>query len=126
MCLLPALADAAIVFDEVHSYDRQMWNALVAFLQRFDVPVLCMTATLPPTRHAELGRLLRTYPEAADRAGLRDLEAAECHLRYRLEAVAGEDEAYRHVIEAVRVHQHRVLWVVNTVRRCKQLSRRLE
>ena len=54
LCLLPALADAAIVFDEVHSYDRQMWNALISFLRNFDVPVLCMTATLPPTRRAEL------------------------------------------------------------------------
>src|SRR5205823_6228201 len=62
LCLLPALADAAVVFDEIHSYDSKMWNALIAFLDRFDVPVLCMTATLPPTRRAELDCLLRSYP----------------------------------------------------------------
>jgi CRISPR-associated endonuclease/helicase Cas3 len=47
LCLLPAFADAAVVFDEIHSYDPRLWNALVTFLERFDVPVLCMTATLP-------------------------------------------------------------------------------
>jgi CRISPR-associated endonuclease/helicase Cas3 len=124
LCLLPALADSAIVFDEVHSYDGRMWNALIAFLRRFDVPVLCMTATLPPTRRAELGALLRTYPTDDDRADLVDLEAAERHPRYRVEAVAGEDEAFRHVIEAARARK-RVLWVVNTVKRCQQLARRL-
>lgn len=124
LCLLPALADAAIVFDEVHSYDSRMWNALTAFLRRFDVPVLCMTATLAPTRRAELEQVLRTYPADADRSELADLETAERHPRYRLEAVAGEAEAFQDVIAEARAGK-RVLWVVNTVKRCQQLARRL-
>lgn len=125
LCLLPALADAAIVFDEVHSYDGQMWNALVAFLRQFNVPVLCMTATLPPTRRAELGELLRAYPTERDRSELADLEAAERHPRYRIEAVDREDEAFQRVIVEARAGK-RVLWVVNTVRRCQQLACRLK
>lgn len=124
LCLLPALADAAIVFDEVHSYDGRMWNALVTFLRRFDLPVLCMTATLPPTRQAELAALLRTYPTESDRAELADLEDKECHPRYHLEAVAGEAEAFERVILEAREGK-RVLWVVNTVKRCQRLARRL-
>lgn len=124
LCLLPALADAAVVFDEIHSYDRQMWNALIAFLRRFDLPVLCMTATLPPTRRAELAELLRVYPDESERSQLADLEEAECHPRYRLESVASEAEAFEQVLGEVRAGK-RVLWVVNTVKRCQALVRRL-
>jgi len=124
LCLLPALADAAIVFDEVHSYDGTMWNALMAFLQRFDVPVLCMTATLPPTRRAELGKLLRAYPDDRERVELEDLEQSELHPRYQLEAVGGQNEALQRVLTEAHAGR-RVLWVVNTVKRCQQLARRL-
>lgn len=123
LCLLPALADAAVVFDEVHSYDRRMWNALVAFLTRFDVPVLCMTATLPPSRKGELGRLLRVYPGAEDAEILRDLERAEACPRYRLREMT-EEEAFEAVIAEAR-HGKRILWVVNTVRRCQRTAARL-
>lgn len=127
ICLLPALADAAVVFDEIHSYDPRMWNALITFLQRFDVPVLCMTATLSPSRRAELqdGAGLRVYPNDAERKELQDLESAERHPRYRFETVADEDAAF---VRAIAAHQQgqRVLWVVNTVKRCQRLVRRLE
>jgi CRISPR-associated endonuclease/helicase Cas3 len=125
LCLLPALADSAVIFDEVHSYDPKMWNALVTFLERFDVPVLCMTATLPPSRREELrGRCgLRSYPSATDMHELRDLDEKETCPRYRLAAVT-KDEAVDAAVAAVREGQ-RVLWVVNTVRRCQHLAREL-
>jgi CRISPR-associated endonuclease/helicase Cas3 len=123
LCLLPALADAAVVFDEIHSYDPKMWNALVTFLERFDVPVLCMTATLPPSRSQQLTSRcgLRSYPTASEMQELSDLEAKETCLRYRLGATTTGD-AIDTAMAAVRVGQ-RVLWVVNTVRRCQQLAR---
>lgn len=123
LCLLPALADAAVVFDEIHSYDPKMWNALVTFLERFDVPVLCMTATLPPTRSQQLASRggLRSYPTASEMQELSDLEAKETCLRYRLGATTAGD-AVDTAVAAVRAGQ-RVLWVVNTVRRCQQLAR---
>jgi len=63
MCLLPALADSALIIDEVHSFDRHMFDNLISFLKTFDVPVLCMTATLPPSRRDELiDAGLRVYP----------------------------------------------------------------
>jgi CRISPR-associated endonuclease/helicase Cas3 len=125
MCLLPALADAAVVFDEIHSYDPKMWNALVTFLERFDVPVLCMTATLPPTRRQQLeGRCgLRSYPSAGEMRDLLDLEEGETCPRYRLAATT-RDEAVALAVAAVNAGQ-RVLWVVNTVRRCQRLARAL-
>ncbi|HEU4733910.1 MAG TPA: CRISPR-associated helicase Cas3' [Kofleriaceae bacterium] len=125
LCLLPALADAAVIFDEIHSYDTNMWNALVAFLREFDVPVLCMTATLPPARQDDLANLLRSYPDEGERAALVDLEAAERHPRYHIEAVADEAAAFEAVVAAAEPGV-RILWVVNTVRRCQNLALRLQ
>ena len=126
LCLLPALADAAVVFDEIHSYDAKMWNALVTFLRRFDVPVLCMTATLPPGRRNQLEEVckLRSYPTILEMADLQDLEAKETCPRYRLES-ATKTGAIDVAVDAVRAGQ-RVLWVVNTVRRCQQLAHELQ
>jgi CRISPR-associated endonuclease/helicase Cas3 len=125
LCLVPAMADAAIVFDEIHSYDTKMWNALVTFLERFDVPVLCMTATLPPSRRVQLERCgLQIYPSAAELRALRDLEKNETCPRYRLAATSQADAA-RTALAALDAGQ-RVLWVVNTVRRCQQLAKTLK
>lgn len=125
LCLLPLLADSAVILDEVHSYDRTMFENLVAFLKHFDVPVLCMTATLPPIRRKQLEDAgLRVYPTAADRAELTDLETAETHPRYRVEHVDGESTAMARAVDAYRAGR-RVLWVVNTVRRCQELSQDL-
>lgn len=123
LCLLPALADSAVVFDEIHSYDPKMWNALVTFLARFDVPVLCMTATLPPGRRRQLEEVckLRSYPTALDMHDLQDLEEKEICPRYRLDATTVTD-AVDVAVTAVRAGQ-RVLWVVNTVRRCQSFAR---
>ncbi|HWN69712.1 MAG TPA: CRISPR-associated helicase Cas3' [Haliangium sp.] len=124
MCLLPLLADSAIVLDEVHSYDRAMFSSLVAFLEHFDVPVLCMTATLPPDRKQQLERLgLRVYPEPGDRIELQDLEKAECHPRYRLHRADGDAQAFDRALAAARTGS-RVLCVVNTVGRCQELAQR--
>ncbi len=124
LCLLPALADSAIIFDEVHSYDATMWNALTTFLARFDVPVLCMTATLPPRRRTEIEKYLRPYPNTSDRKELADLEENERHPRYRIVRTK-KDDALAHAIAAYRDRGERVLWVVNTVNRCRELARRL-
>jgi len=125
LCLLPALADAAIVFDEIHSYDPRMWNALVTFLQRFDVPVLCMTATLPTGRRDALvkGCGLQAYPSQIEMDALQDLSEKESRPRYRHISTT-RDEAFTAAVEAVK-NGERVLWVVNTVRRCQELARSL-
>ena len=125
LCLLPALADAAVVFDEVHSYDPRMWNALVTFLERFDVPTLCMTATLPPTRRNEIVRKgsLQSYPSPTELRELADLEEKETHPRYTL-AGTTPGEAAAAALAAFQMGR-RVLWVVNTVRRCQHLARQL-
>ncbi len=122
MCLLPTLADSALIFDEVHSYDRRMFKALRAFLDKFDVPVLCMTATLPPDRRAELAECgLVAFPGEQHRAELEDLEVQECRPRYLVRRVDSSTRALEHAVDAHRAGQ-RVLWVVNTVRECLRVA----
>ncbi len=116
ICMLPVLADSVLVIDEVHSFDKNMFSALKRFLQCFDVPVLCMTATLTRDRRDDLcGCGLTLYDDTPD-----DLAIISNAKRYHL-TVADSREA-----AAARVHKalaegRRVLWVVNTVNRCHEV-----
>ena len=116
LCLLPVLADAVLVVDEVHSYDGSMFSTLRRFLVEFpSIPVLCMTATLPATRRDELVRDcgLRPYPETPPPDLLEDTN----HPRYRVEWVdrGAAKGAIREELNAGK----RVLWVSNRVSDCQ-------
>lgn len=124
-CLLPVLADSVVVVDEVHSFDRNMFSALKAFLKNFDLPVLCMTGTMPRDRREAL-----TEPFEADGCGLTpyeekigELERIAGLKRYRLNHVASREIAVERVRTALR-EGRRVLWVVNTVARSHEILRR--
>jgi CRISPR-associated endonuclease/helicase Cas3 len=126
LCLLPVLVDSAVIIDEVHSFDRKMFDTLVSFLKHFDIPVLCMTATLPTSRKQELiDAGLQVFPTEADRATLNDLKQKEEHPRYDLEPLANFDAAFDQAVKAYQAGE-RVLWVVNTVDRCLAISEKLE
>lgn len=127
LCLLPVLADSAVIIDEVHSFDRQMFKNLVAFLEHFDLPVLCMTATLQKSRREQLEKIegLRVYPNQVELEELKDLEKAEKHPRYNLEFAADEQAALDIAIKEYK-NGKRVLWVVNTVQRCQTIACRLK
>jgi len=128
ICLLPVLTDSVVVIDEVHSFDRGMFNNLVSFLEHFDIPVLCMTATLPTTRRKDLtdkleNKGLEIFP-TEDRSQLEELEKAETRPRYIIQSTSYES-AYTEATEAYREGK-RVLWVVNTVDRCREIANKLE
>ncbi len=128
LCLLPVLADSAVIIDEVHSFDRSMFDTLISFLSTFHIPVLCMTATLPQSRREELVKAgLKVFPTDTDRASeaLADLKELEQTDRYRLESVADFGAAFD---KAVTAYQEglRVLWVVNTVDRCLAIAHKLD
>jgi CRISPR-associated endonuclease/helicase Cas3 len=128
LCLLPVLADSAVIIDEVHSFDRSMFDTLISFLNTFHIPVLCMTATLPQSRREELIKAgLKVFPTATDRTSeaLADLKKLEQANRYRLEPIADFSTAFD---QAVAAYQSglRVLWVVNTVDRCLAIAQKLE
>lgn len=132
ICLLPVLADSVVVIDEIHSFSPEMFDSLVCFLKTFDVPVLCMTATLPQTRIKDLtvkldkvkpGLGLEVFP-TSDRSELAELEEVEAMERYLI-AQTIEETALELVIKAYQ-DSKRVLWVVNTVDRCREKAQKLE
>lgn len=128
ICLLPLLADSVVIFDEVHSFDKQMFKSLLAFLKNFDVPALCMTATLPRSRREDLQSVgLQLYPTKDDIAHAAELESFRRdanHPRYIHTPLADEQAAFCHAVVAYR-NGERVLWVVNTVDRCQRIAKAL-
>ncbi len=121
-CLLPLLADSAIVLDEVHSYDRGMFTALTQFLEHFDVPVLAMTATMIDRRKADLARYLTIIDSLGFSEDASRLRLIADHPRYAISTVDGVDGARREA-EAALQSGLSVLWVVNTVDRAQALAR---
>ena len=117
ICMLPVLADSVVVIDEVHSFDRNMLSALKRFLQCFDVPVLCMTATLTQVRRDELQHEceLTVYDDKPD-----DLAKIADLPRYHLSGSPTREAVASSVAEALAAGR-RVLWVVNTVKRCHEI-----
>lgn len=122
-CLLPLLVDSVIVIDEVHSFDRSLFSALKRFLKGFDLPVLCMTASLPSQRQKDLEDCgLQRFPNDAEHFA--DLQAMAGMPRYKATCLADEESACRAATEA-RSRGKRVLWVVNTVARCQKIAKAL-
>ncbi len=117
MCMMPLLADSVIVVDEVHSFDRHMFTALKEFLKNFDVPVLCMTATLPRDRREDLEACgLKVYEEKPG-----ELKTIANAPRYTLNRLGSWADAVGPVNQAL-ADGRRVLWVTNTVRWCHKIT----
>jgi CRISPR-associated endonuclease/helicase Cas3 len=117
-CHLPLLADSVVVIDEVHSFDRGMFSALLDFLRTFEVPALCMTATLPSGRRAKLEECgVEVYPREMPA----ELRRSATYPRYRVRRTDAA-EATGFVSGALRDGM-RVLWVLNTVPRAQALAR---
>lgn len=123
LCMAPVLADSVVVFDEVHSFDNNMFRALERFLTFFDVPALCMTASLPTDRIRVLRGTckLEAFPRELERFA--DLRRQSEALRYRVRWI-DERDADDKIREAVAGNK-RVLWVANTVPRCQEIAERL-
>lgn len=121
-CLLPLLAESAIVFDEVHSFDSKLFSALLGFLKKFDVPALCMTASLPPSRLEQLCEAgLEVFPENPEI--FPDLREKSSAPRYKIQKSTREN-----ALEEVRsawARGEKILWVVNTVKRCQDAAKEL-
>jgi CRISPR-associated endonuclease/helicase Cas3 len=121
VCLLPLLADSVIVIDEVHSYDRAMFSALLGFLKTFDVPVLCMTATLQKGRRNQLQPLVDRVYGPEDYPS--DLVDTAVEPRYQVSRIdeADVEEGVRKAVQ----NGKRVLWVVNQVSRAQAKATKL-
>lgn len=125
LCLLPALADSVVIIDEVHSFDKAMFKSLEAFLGAFDVPALCMTATLSPARQDKLqAKGLELYPTKKDLENAPELVSFKRDAerpRYFHTPLPDKQTAFAYAVEAYR-NGERVLWVVNRVDECQKLA----
>jgi CRISPR-associated endonuclease/helicase Cas3 len=106
---LPALMCGAIVFDEIHAFDDQMFGHLLVFLKNFPkLPVLLMTASLPEPR---LAALRKVRPNDLNQiSGPPEFEKLG---RYLVRG-ATDEEVWREVEEIVK-ENGKVLWVRNRV-----------
>ena len=112
----PALAGAAFIFDEIHSYDERLFGALLNFLGAMrGIPILLMTASLPQKRVDAIQAVLRqrktslALPERT-----RDLLELEERPRYHRLFPDGDPMK---VVRAEISAGGKVLWVCNTVNR---------
>lgn len=106
---LPAIMCGALVFDEIHAYDEQMFGHLLVFLKNFPkLPVLLMTASLPKHRLAALNVV---RPDIKQVPGESDSENLQ---RYILSAESNEHEVWQEIGRCVAANG-RVLWVRNQV-----------
>ena len=122
LCLLPLLVDSIVVVDEVHSFDKSMFSTLKRFLREFpDVPVLCMTATLPATRRNDLVEdcKLKPYPERPPADFLEDSN----YPRYQVEWI--DRVGARSLVLGELESRRRVLWVSNRVADCQATFKKL-
>ena len=119
LCLLPLLVESVLVVDEVHSFDKKMFNTLRRFLTEFpDVPVLCMTATLSDERRDNLIKCgLQTYTEeeTPPAGGLSDAD----YPRYRIKWIDREEAEW--LACGAGIDRRRVLWVSNRVDECQRV-----
>jgi CRISPR-associated endonuclease/helicase Cas3 len=115
----PALAQAAVVFDEIHAFDNRLFGTLLRFLRDLPgVPVLLMTASLPSVRENALravveGRGQRLLPVP----GPPELENLP---RYHREVPGSHDPIPE--IRRILERQGKVLWVCNTVNRVMEAA----
>jgi len=123
-CLLPLLADSVIVIDEVHSFDQSLFSSLRLFLLNFQVPVLCMTASLPEKRKQYLDECgLEVFP--MEKSQFADIQKKSEMPRYSV-ALFQSRESIEERLSHLRNENPKILWVVNTVQRCQELANRYE
>ena len=114
----PGLCHGAVVFDEIHAYDDQLFGSLLRFLEALPgVPALLMTASLPDARRAAL-EALSEHVHGVPLAVVEGPTNLEELPRYRLRDV--EDPWPE--VRACLAGRGKVLWVSNTVNRCMDVA----
>jgi CRISPR-associated endonuclease/helicase Cas3 len=109
---LPSILCSAIVFDEIHAFDDQMFGHLIVFLKNFPkLPILLMTASLPEKR---LKAIKKVRPDFTDEHCINgDKDFAEIE-RYSINEV----QDYEQILDAIGkcvANNGKVLWVRNQV-----------
>ncbi len=106
---LPTIVNSAIVFDEIHAFDDQMFGHLLVFLKNFPrLPVLLMTASLPEERKRAIERV---RPDLKPIPGPPEFEMLK---RYLIDDSMADGDIWQAIEERLR-NNEKVLWVRNRV-----------
>lgn len=106
---LPAIMSGAIVFDEIHAFDEQMFGHLLVFLKNFPrLPVLLMTASLQEERRRAIAGV---RPDLNVVRGTQGFETLE---RYLFDNTATDEQVWQ-AIDSCLAQNGKVLWVRNRV-----------
>ncbi|MBW7864430.1 MAG: CRISPR-associated helicase Cas3' [Candidatus Hydrogenedentes bacterium] len=109
----PSLARSVLVFDEVHAFSDTLFSYLLRLMRELPgIPMLLMTATLPPARRAALQRGAEERGSWRVIGGPEDRESAP---RYRIHR-SSEENAWNEAA-AIIESGGKVLWICNTVNR---------
>lgn len=121
----PAIAQGAFVFDEIHSFDQQLFGALLRFLKAFrGAPILLMSASLSKEQEQAICEIVHDLGEEVNIIdGEQKLEIIP---RYRMEYISeiadfdALDEVWELVLQTLQSSEknQKVLWVTNTVKDC--------
>jgi CRISPR-associated endonuclease/helicase Cas3 len=111
---IPAIMSGAIVFDEIHSYDDQLFGHLLVFLKNFPrLPTLLMTASLPEER---LRAIRYARPDLENSNIVNGPPAFENLERYVVRNEVTEEDVTTAIEDCIR-KDGKVLWVCNRVER---------
>ncbi len=118
-----AMMNASFVFDEVHAYDASMWSTLMDFIRLLPgANILLMSASLPEDRKQELAYVMGIEIDKLEVPGPEGLETVQ---RYELKTIQKDNEALKIAVEAASQGKY-VLFVCNTVSRCKKYAEDVE
>lgn len=108
----PSILCGAIVFDEIHAFDDQMFGHLLVFLKNFPkLPILLMTASLPEKR---LDAIKKVRPDFTNEHCINgDKDFAEIK-RYTISEVESDEKIFEEIEKCV-AKNGKVLWVHNQV-----------
>ena len=120
----PALANSAIVFDEIHCYDDLLFGNLLTWLENLvGVPVLLMTASLPKAKR----EAIRNACEDSNRSlthiphGPIELEDLPRYQNTTAQPLKLIDDCVAEVANEL-ASGGRILWISNTVERTRNVA----
>ena len=115
----PSLCRSIFVFDEIHSFCDTLFSHLLRFLEIFSsVPVLLMTATLPPERKEAIQKCCQKRGGLIVISGQKKREEAKRYILRR----SSHEMAYQEVRQTIE-RNGKVLWVCNTVKKAIQQAK---
>ena len=113
---------SCVVIDEIHSYDPVTASNIlkcIRILREFDVPVLVMTATLPPQieNHPDLAMSEKITGEGKNPSGTK--KRRPCNINLEEKSLSGEEVIKK---QEENPQSKRVMVAVNTVYKAKEIT----